>query len=144
MRELLGVLVDARRKLGQLAEFSQTEFLADFRNTESAKYLLILATESAIGICNHFAARIGGRAPQNYADCFSVLAEIGVVNAELAQRLKRMARFRNLLVHLYWQVENERIHTIIRQDLVDLDAYQSEISAWLNAHEASQSRDSDN
>ncbi len=139
IRELLGVMADARRNLAQLADQSEAEFLADFRNTESAKYLLIVAIEAAIDICNHLAARIGNRAPQNYADCFSVLAEAGMIESELAGRLKRMARFRNLLVHLYWEVENERVFEILRTDIEDLDYYSRQIARWVSDSESSAS-----
>lgn len=75
-------------------------FLADYRNTESAKYLLIVATEAAIDLCNHIVARQGGRAPQDYADCFAILADLKVIKPGLAKRPKQMARFRDLFVHL--------------------------------------------
>jgi uncharacterized protein YutE (UPF0331/DUF86 family) len=35
----------------------------DFRNTESAKYLFIVAIATAIDLCNHIVAQQGGRAP---------------------------------------------------------------------------------
>ena len=35
-------------------------FLAEPRSVNSAKYLLIVATEAALDICNHLAARRGG------------------------------------------------------------------------------------
>jgi uncharacterized protein YutE (UPF0331/DUF86 family) len=79
-------------------------FLADRRALNSAKYLLIVAAEAALDICNHVAARRGGRSPEDYADCIAILAEIGAIDDVLRQRLVRMARFRNLLVHLYWKV----------------------------------------
>jgi len=67
-----------------------------------------VVTEAAIDLCNHIVARQGGRAPQDYADCFAVLADLKVIKPDLAKRLKQMAHFRNLLVHLYWRVDNQR------------------------------------
>ena len=72
--------------------------LADSRAKNSAKYLLIVAAEAALDICNHLAARRGGRSPEDYADCMTVLAEIGVIDSDLKARLVRMARFRNRAV----------------------------------------------
>ena len=37
--------------------------------------------------------------------------------------LGQMARFRNLLVHLYWQVDNVRVWQVLRNNLGNLDAY---------------------
>ena len=127
VRDLLGGIAEALRRLRELGLLSEDEFLADFRNTESAKYLLIVATEAAIDICNHIVARRSGRAPEDYADCFAVLVELRVITPDLAERLQRMARFRNLLVHLYWRVDNRRVYEVITDDLGDLDAFSKQV-----------------
>ncbi len=131
IRELMSNIADAQRRLRELGQLPEAEFLGDYRNTESAKYLLIVATEAAIDTCNHIVARQGGRAPQDYADCFVVLADLGVITPDLAQRLKRMARFRNLIVHLYWQVDDRRVYQVIQNDLADLDALRDQVLSWL-------------
>lgn len=100
LRRLLGVIAESLRQLRGLGRLPEEEFPADFRHTESAKYLLLKATEAAIDACNHLVARLGGRTPEHYTDCFVVLEELGLLTAELSARLRRMARFRNLLVHL--------------------------------------------
>jgi len=130
IRDLLGNMNDALRRLRQLGDLSEEAFLADYRNTESAKYLLIVAMESAIDACNHIVARKGGRAPQDYADCFTILSELKVVDPHLASRLRQMARFRNLIVHLYWQVDNRRVYSLIRENLVDLDLFREQVLEW--------------
>ncbi len=127
IRERLGLIADTERRLRELSALTEEAFLADFRNTESAKYLLIVATEAAIDVCNHVAARRGGRSPEGYADCFTVLAELGLITGELAGRLRQMARFRNFLVHLYWQVDNGRIYTILQDNLTDLSAFREQL-----------------
>jgi uncharacterized protein YutE (UPF0331/DUF86 family) len=132
IRDLLGNIAEAQNRLRQLGQLSESEFLEDFRNTESAKYLLIVAAEAAIDLCNHIVARRGGQAPQDYADCFTILSELEVITSDLATRLQRMARFRNLIVHLYWQVDNRRVYEIIQSDLGDLDVFRQQISTWLN------------
>lgn len=132
IRDLLGNMAEAQRRLRELGRQSEADFLADFRNTESAKYLFIVATEAAIDLCNHIVARRGGRAPQDYADCFVVLAELDVVTPELVNRLKQMARFRNLIVHLYWRVDNARVYQIIQDNLDDLDMFRQQVLTWLN------------
>jgi uncharacterized protein YutE (UPF0331/DUF86 family) len=131
IRDLLGNMAGAQGRLRELGQLAEAEFLADYRNTESAKYLLIVATEAAIDLCNHIVARQGGRAPQDYADCFAVLADLKVIKSDLAKRLKRMARFRNLLVHLYWKVDNRRVYQSIQSNLGDLDTFRQQVSAWV-------------
>ncbi|GAB4533011.1 MAG: DUF86 domain-containing protein [Anaerolineae bacterium] len=131
IRDLLGNIAEAQSHLRELGQLAEADFLADYRNTESAKYLLIVAAESAIDVCNHIVARQGRRAPEDYADCFDILADLEVIKPDLASRLKNMARFRNLLVHLYWKVDNRRVYEIVRGELVDLDSFRQQVSAWL-------------
>jgi uncharacterized protein YutE (UPF0331/DUF86 family) len=108
-------------------------FLADPRAVNSAKYLLIVAAEAALDICNHLAARRSARSPDDYADCMTVLAEIGVIDRDLCARLVRMARFRNLLVHLYARVDDGEVHRFIRENLSDLDEYLLSVGQYLKA-----------
>lgn len=131
VRELLGHINQAAQRLRALGTLPQDSFLDDYRNTESAKYLFISATEAAIDLCNHIVVRCGGRAPETYADCFGVLAELDIIDDELAHRLKQMARFRNLLVHLYGDVDDERVYKSIHNDLADLDDFRRAIAAWM-------------
>jgi len=44
-------------------------------------------------------------------------------SADLAERREGMARFRNLLVHQYDDVDDRRVHGIMRQDLEDLGRF---------------------
>jgi uncharacterized protein YutE (UPF0331/DUF86 family) len=135
IRDLMGSIGEAQSRLRELGQLPLDKFLADYRNTESAKYLLIVAVEAAVDVCNHIVARQGGRAPQDYADCFAILTDLKIIEPALTPRLKRMARFRNLLVHLYWKVDNQRIYEIIQKDLDDLDTFRQRVSAWAAAGE---------
>jgi uncharacterized protein YutE (UPF0331/DUF86 family) len=135
IRDLLGHVVDAQRRLRELGALPEAVFLDDFRNTSSAKYLLIVATEAAIDLCNHIVARQGGRAPQDYADCFAILAELGVIESDLVRRLGQMARFRNLLVHLYRRMDDRRVYQVIHDNLGDLDVFRQQVLAWLTRQE---------
>ncbi len=132
LRQLAAEIRRAVHELRRLGEASEAEFLADAKAVNSAKYLFIVACEAAIDICAHLAARRGGRAPEDYADCFAVLHEMGVVDSGLSQELARMARFRNLLVHLYSRVDNAKVYQAIHRDLGDYEAYLAAIARHLS------------
>jgi uncharacterized protein YutE (UPF0331/DUF86 family) len=133
VRTLAGHLRDACRQLHEIGGMPGDAFLADRRSLNSAKYLLIVACEGALDICNHVAARRGARSPEDHADCMTVLAELGALDRSLASRLARMARFPNLLVHLYARVDDREVHRVIREDLGDFDAYLASIGRYLEA-----------
>ena len=133
LRELAGHVRDSVRQLRELGQSPRQAFLAEARSVNSAKYLLIVATEAALDICNHLAARRGARSPEDYADCMAIMAEIGVIDDDLKGRMMRMARFRNLLVHLYARVDDAQVHRVIRENLDDLERYLASVGRYLRA-----------
>lgn len=110
---------------------SREEFLADQIVVDAAKYRLVVAAEAAISICTHLAVRVAQQAPSSYSQCFDVLASAGILSTELAQRMSSMARFRDLLVHGYADIDDGRVWETLQGDLQDLDAYLSEVSQAL-------------
>jgi len=133
LRELAGHLRNACRQLRELGKLDAQIFLADATRVNSAKYLFIVASEAALDICNHLAAKQGGRSPEDYADCMAILGELGVLEADLRIRMSKMARFRNLLVHLYWKVDDREVLRAIRENLQDFDSYLDAIGRYLQA-----------
>lgn len=89
------------------------------------------AIESCINIGNHVVARLGLRAPKDYADVFKILAEAQVLPNDLAQRMMDMARFRNLLVHLYWGIDHKRVYESLPQRIEILKAFVKRIAEWM-------------
>ena len=133
LRTLAGELRKAVAELNEFTAMSVENFVSDRRAVNSAKYLLIVATEAALDICNHLVSRRGQRSPSDYADCISILGEMGAIDPELRGRLVKMARFRNLIVHLYWRVDDHEVHRVIREDLSDLDRYLRAVGAYLGS-----------
>jgi len=60
--------------------------------------------------------------PSTYRESFGRLAEAGVLEADLAERLQRAAGFRNVVVHAYGSLDMTRIHAAARSGPPDLRA----------------------
>ena len=43
-----------------------------------------------------------------------------------------MAKFRNLIVHLYWKVDNKEVYNILKNNLDDFDANQKVLREYLS------------
>ena len=115
------------KKLSQLSKIEKTEFLSDFRNSDSAKYLLQVSIECCLDIANHIIASEKFRSPNDYTDSFRVLYEENVISDSSIERLVEMAKFRNRIVHVYWEIDEEFIYEIIQNYLADFDIYIKEI-----------------
>lgn len=132
IRQLLGEINSSLRKLDGYAELKEEDFLSNADKVDSARYNLIVAVEGAIDICNHLVARAGGRAPHDHADCFEVLKELKMLTSDFVEKLKSMAKFRNLLVHLYWKVDDKRVYQILKSDIQDIKEYIRRISTIIS------------
>ena len=109
------------------------EILKDQTLLGSTKYNLIVAIQGCIDICNHIVAKRGGRAPQDYGDCFQLMAELSILKKDLSDRLVQMAKFRNLIIRLYWEVDNERVYEILVKNLDDIDEFLAAIGRFLKS-----------
>ena len=120
MLDRLGEEIDALRRLSRR---DTEELLHDDDLLAAVKYRFIVAIEVCIDIGRHVVASEGLRAPLDYADVFSVLAEAALLDSGAAADLRDTARFRNLLVHGYAKVDDTRVVEILRDRVDDLAAF---------------------
>lgn len=114
---------DSVARLERFGRIPLEEFTSNQDSVDVACYRLLVAIEAALALCYHVSARVLRKAPEDYAGCFAALQEAALVPPDLATRLQRMARFRNLLVHMYWKLDSRRVHEIIAHDLEDLRVF---------------------
>jgi len=110
---------------------AEAAFLQDAQAIRSARYAFIVLVEAAAAICAHISARRLGTTPESYGDCFRAMGAAGLLPQELAVRLGAMARLRNLVVHIYGEVDDARFLHTLREDLGDVDAYVQAIAGLL-------------
>lgn len=111
------------RRLERFKTLPREEFLGSQDTLDLACYRLLIAIEAALALCYHISAQKLRKVPEEYAACFQVLQEAGIIPDDLAQRLQKMAKFRNLLVHMYWKIEYGRVYEVIHHNLEDLRAF---------------------
>ncbi|MFZ2330847.1 MAG: DUF86 domain-containing protein [Atribacterota bacterium] len=131
-RERIVFLIgEIEKSLTVLKEFSlkgSEEIISDLKILGSIKYYLIVAIEACIDISNHIIAKEHLGVPQTYSDCFRILQENNIISNHLAQKLINMAKFRNLLVHLYWDINDKKIYEILQSELDDFKEFIKQIS----------------
>ena len=135
MVKLTSELRNSAQRLSALGKLSREEFTGDPDKVGSAKYHLIVAIEICIDICTHLISRNGYRVPEDYGDTFMVMSEAGALDPAFSEELKKMAKFRNRLVHLYWQVDDKQVHDILQNRLGDLKRFLDAIATFLDWQE---------
>ena len=126
---LIGEIEKSLTILNEYSSIQKKELVTDLKALGSIKYYLIVAIEACIDIANHIIAKERYGVPKTYSDCFSILLERKIISKQLANKLINMAKFRNLLVHLYWNVNDERIYEILQTELEDFEEFIRHISA---------------
>lgn len=129
--KLVSEMRKAIYRLKSLKAIDKETFLNDPDKIGSAKYHFIVAIESAIDICNHVISQNGYRAPEDYGDTFWILGEQGAFDKDFISDLREMAKFRNRLIHLYWEVDDEQLHDILQMRLDDFKRFLDDIALFL-------------
>lgn len=123
--ELVGKkLAQIETYLAQLRREAKLEQIEDdVKEERFVTRTLQLAIQAALYIANHIVAddRLGEAT--SYGELFAFLAKGGWIQPDLAEKLRGMAGFRNLLVHGYGDVDLGRVREIVTGDLADLDDF---------------------
>jgi uncharacterized protein YutE (UPF0331/DUF86 family) len=117
--------------LRQVAALPVEEFLVDKDKQDASMFRLLVAIEAAQAICTHLAARIPTKSPDSMGECFEGLRDHGLFEDSLCQNLCQMARFRNLLVHRYWQIDLSLVYNFLNDHLEDLEQYIESVARYI-------------
>ena len=103
------------------------DFQSDYMKIQAAKFSLLEIIESCIDISNHIIVYNSFRKVEHYSDMFKVLAENNILTKSLSEDLINMARFRNILVYRYGEIDDKRVLEIIQNNLTDIRNFEKEI-----------------
>lgn len=131
VRKITSEILTALERLEDLQKLTKAEFIADPHKIGSAKYNLIVAIEGAVDLCNHVISKNGFRTPEDYTDTFMVMKEKGAFDERFTSSLIQMVRFRNRLVHIYWDVDDAELYRIIQTNLQEIRQFLKEYGTFI-------------
>jgi uncharacterized protein YutE (UPF0331/DUF86 family) len=131
VRKITSEILTALERLEDLQKLTKAEFIADPHKIGSAKYNLIVAIEGAVDLCNHVISKNGFRTPEDYTDTFMVMKEKGAFDERFTSSLIQMVRFRNRLVHIYWNIDDAELYRIIQTNLQDIRQFLKEFGGFI-------------
>ena len=105
----------------ELRTLARPERIADdLREERFVEHTLQCAIQAALDVGSHIVSddRLGE--PETGRDVFRLLGKAGMLPADLAGRLERMAGFRNVVVHLYQDVDVAIVRDVVENHLGDL------------------------
>lgn len=127
------ILVQLEEYLRDLDEIKSKYKLIDYKDNKIIRRYtertLQIAVEACLDLASHIISYTGFREPVDNKDCFQVLLENGIISPDLAARLKRMAQFRNVVVHNYIRINPEIVFSIVQKNESDIVAFAKNVEA---------------
>jgi uncharacterized protein YutE (UPF0331/DUF86 family) len=90
-----------------------------------------LAIESALDIGEVIISAEDFEKPEEYKEVVLILGKHGVLPADFAERFSKAAGFRNILVHMYEEVDVSKLHNYLKNNLEDFNEFSIAIARYL-------------
>jgi len=132
--EHLGTLEQYVERLAALRHYRLEDFESDVVLSWAVERGLQLAIQCVLDVSSHILAAQGLARPEDYQQTILALGEHGVVPQEFAERIAKMAGFRNILVHLYLGIDWKIVYAILQNNLPDFKEFANYIVQYLERH----------
>ena len=119
-------------KLKPIADSTFDEYISDFYKKTSAERLIQLIVECASDINSHVVLESGQRPPEDYTSSFIRAAEVGLIDHELANKLKGSGGMRNIIVHEYMDIDDRQVYEIFPIAIADYTEYIRQVDDFLD------------
>ncbi len=117
------IILDNLEKLNTLKSKTYKDFISDFRNIDSALYLLQTSIQALLDIGSYIIASLGLKTPNTNAEIIKILSEADHVAKDRVDTYIKMSKFRNRIVHLYNHIDTEELYNILLNELDDIKEF---------------------
>ncbi len=122
-------------QLKEFADISLSKYRKDWKTQRIVERTLQILIELCIDIANHIISDSKMRIPTSYADTFKILTENKIVSKTQYRNLEKMAKFRNVIVHHYEDIDPAIVVSILRKNIKDFEAFKNSIIKYLNRNQ---------
>lgn len=122
MRNLIADIQGNIKELAILSNLTQEEFKSSKENYGLAEHYFRRSLEGILTVGTHILSRLPEKT-KDYQEIIISLANQKIIPKEFAERNKKLAGYRNRLVHIYWEVSEEEMYKVIKEYLEDLDKF---------------------
>lgn len=125
---LIGQLLDDLERAG---EVTVARLTSDRMLRHAVERILSQIVELAVSVNSHVSSAILARAPKNYRESFDLACSAGVLEPQLAERLKPSVGLRNVPAHENVEVDLAAVAAATHLALADYHDYVRSVSSWL-------------
>ncbi len=131
IKKRVSEIEESINEINKIVSINEYEFWKDKRNITSVKYYLLEAIEAVGGICVHIVARKLGKGVNSLSECINILEKEEILDKELCSRLKKMVKFRNKLIHKYWDIDDKLVNEYAKNETDNFTDFIKEIKKFL-------------
>jgi uncharacterized protein YutE (UPF0331/DUF86 family) len=118
-------------ELKQIAPSGYDEY-QQIEKKRSCERLLQLCIECVIDVCKLIVVQLRLGLPSEENDLFAKLEDKGLLSHQVAEVVRQMRGFRNILIHEYAAIDDELVYTYVNARLGDFESFKKEILTVLN------------
>lgn len=127
-------------RLDEVRQAGEDAYLADEQMRAATERWLQVAVQICIDLGTQLVTEQSARPPSDYAEVFTILGEKGVIPGDLAQRLADAAKQRNLIVHLYLEIDDRAVFASLTH-LDDLREFAASLEGFVHSDDSTANSD---
>ncbi len=113
------------KKIETLLKYPEEEFIKSEYAIDRGRYFAVVTIDSALWICRHIARQLKLKPSKN---CFENLYKAGVLKKETAEKLEKIASYRDIFVNPEKEVNPQELYKILKEDFPVFLEFIKEIS----------------
>lgn len=127
----LSLLDQYLKYLTEIQKVNQKKFINDFIFLGAAERYLQLSIEIIIDVGKLIIIAENIKRPEANKEIFPILHDEKIISEKLAEKLVGITGFRNILVHLYAEVDKNKVYENLQEGLDDFRLFKKEILSYL-------------
>lgn len=121
--------------LKRLENLQLDEYLSDYATQLAVERLLELIIQASLDSNRLLLKRLHDFSPKENSNVFLASARFGLITLELAEQLAEFGKFRNVLAHLYEDIDPVEVFYTIQETLEIYPRYVKQIKTYVDSLE---------
>lgn len=118
------------KQLRSYSDISKEDLKDDSMLRSASERNFQVALEIVLDICSMIISREDMEKPEDYRSMIRLLGEEDILDEEFAKRFQNAASFRNILVHQYADIDLDKLHKYLTENLEDFDTFTREVAKY--------------
>ncbi len=123
------------KQISEYQNISYEDYINNWKVQRIIERTLQIMIETCLDIAAHIISDKGFPSPISYSHMFKILIDNNILDKDRLDTYQKMARFRNILVHQYEDIDPSIILSIVKKNLKDFNYFRDSIIKFLKEEE---------